>query len=69
LIQKEVKLLLANEILFGKLENGGTVEIDLGENELVFKYEPALSDQPSAISLESDKKREEVKNVEVGAGS
>jgi ATP-dependent Clp protease ATP-binding subunit ClpA len=40
LIQKEVKMILADEILFGKLQNGGKATIDLGEDGLVFAYEP-----------------------------
>jgi len=39
LIQKEIKQVLADEILFGKLQNGGKAEIDLGEDGLVFKYD------------------------------
>jgi ATP-dependent Clp protease ATP-binding subunit ClpA len=38
LIQKEVKLVLADEILFGKLQDGGEVEIDLGTDGLTFQY-------------------------------
>ena len=38
LIQQEVKQVLADEILFGKLQDGGKVEIDLGEDGLVFAY-------------------------------
>jgi ATP-dependent Clp protease ATP-binding subunit ClpA len=39
LIQKEIKQPLANEILFGKLQNGGNVRIDLENGELSFQYE------------------------------
>ncbi|MEW6297792.1 MAG: AAA family ATPase, partial [Thermodesulfobacteriota bacterium] len=39
LIQREVKQVLADEILFGKLQNGGAVKIDLGEDGLTFTYE------------------------------
>ena len=39
LIQSEVKQVLADEILFGQLQNGGTVEIDLGEDGLAFRYQ------------------------------
>ncbi len=51
LIQQEVKQVLADEILFGKLQAGGKAEIDLGEEGLVFKYEPVRSDQPVAASV------------------
>jgi len=37
-IQNEIKRQLANEILFGKLANGGNVDIQLTNNELAFKY-------------------------------
>jgi ATP-dependent Clp protease ATP-binding subunit ClpA len=50
LIQQEVKQVLADEILFGKLQAGGKAEIDLGEEGLVFSYEPANSEQPVAVS-------------------
>ena len=41
LIQREVKQVLADEILFGQLQNGGTAEIDVGEDGLVFRYKSA----------------------------
>ena len=37
-IQKEIETILADEILFGKLESGGEVSIDLKKNQLTFKY-------------------------------
>lgn len=37
-IQKELETILADEILFGKLENGGEVSIDLKKDKLIFKY-------------------------------
>ena len=39
LIQAEIKRVLADEILFGKLQSGGKVEIDESEGKLTFKYE------------------------------
>src|SRR4051812_16523982 len=39
-VQKEVRDPLTDEILFGALENGGTVTIRLGEDKLAFDYEP-----------------------------
>jgi ATP-dependent Clp protease ATP-binding subunit ClpA len=48
LIQKEVKMVLADEILFGKLQNGGTAKIDLGEDGLVFAYE-SLEGAPEQV--------------------
>ncbi|PIE68103.1 MAG: ATP-dependent Clp protease ATP-binding subunit ClpA [Deltaproteobacteria bacterium] len=37
-IQTEIKDVLSDEILFGRLEKGGSVELDLGDDGLVFKY-------------------------------
>ncbi len=39
IIQEKIKQPLAEEILFGKLQKGGTVVIDYDGKELVFKYE------------------------------
>jgi ATP-dependent Clp protease ATP-binding subunit ClpA len=38
LIQNEIKRVLADEILFGRLQGGGKVEIDESEGKLVFNY-------------------------------
>jgi ATP-dependent Clp protease ATP-binding subunit ClpA len=38
LIQNEIKRVLADEILFGKLQNGGKVEVDENDGMLVFCY-------------------------------
>ena len=38
-IQKEVRDVLTDQILFGELENGGTVTIGLAEGRLTFSYE------------------------------
>jgi ATP-dependent Clp protease ATP-binding subunit ClpA len=38
LIQNEIKRVLADEILFGKLQNGGKVEVDEQEGQLTFVY-------------------------------
>jgi ATP-dependent Clp protease ATP-binding subunit ClpA len=37
-IQTEIKDVLADEILFGRLEKGGRVELDMKGDELVFNY-------------------------------
>jgi hypothetical protein len=34
---------LADEILFGKLQNGGKIEVDESEGKLVFNYVPATT--------------------------
>jgi ATP-dependent Clp protease ATP-binding subunit ClpA len=39
-IQKEVRDPLTDEILFGKLEQGGTVTIGVENGQLTFSYEP-----------------------------
>src|SRR6185295_17204265 len=41
LIQTEIKRVLADEILFGRLKDGGRVEIDVADGALTFHYEPA----------------------------
>ena len=40
LIQNEIKRVLADEILFGRLQNGGKVEVDENEGQLAFTYGP-----------------------------
>ena len=45
LIQTEVKQVLADEILFGQLQEGGSVEIDFYEEKLTFSYESVGSDE------------------------
>jgi len=50
LIQNEIKRVLAYEILFGRLKNGGKVEVDEADGKLIFNYEtapvaPAVSTQ------------------------
>jgi ATP-dependent Clp protease ATP-binding subunit ClpA len=37
-LQTEIKDILANEILFGRLEKGGRVSIDVQEDKLIFSY-------------------------------
>jgi ATP-dependent Clp protease ATP-binding subunit ClpA len=39
-IQKEVRDVLTDQILFGELERGGTATIDVAENRLTFAYQP-----------------------------
>ena len=38
LIQTEIKRVLADEILFGRLRDGGRVEIDVADGALTFDY-------------------------------
>ncbi len=45
LIQTEVKQVLADEILFGKLQEGGEVEIDFEEEKLTFSYAPTGNEE------------------------
>jgi ATP-dependent Clp protease ATP-binding subunit ClpA len=51
-IQEKVKRPLAEEILFGKLEHGGLVTIDLKGKQLAFKY--SGTDKPEARTETSD---------------
>jgi ATP-dependent Clp protease ATP-binding subunit ClpA len=50
LIQTEIKRALADEILFGKLQSGGKVEIDESEGKLTFKYEETVPKQTETTS-------------------
>jgi ATP-dependent Clp protease ATP-binding subunit ClpA len=43
LIQTEIKRVLADEILFGKLQSGGKVEVDESVEKLTFAYEELAS--------------------------
>ena len=45
-IQKEVRDVLTDQILFGALEHGGTVTIDMTDNALKFAYEPGTAPVP-----------------------
>ncbi len=40
LIQEEIKRVLADDILFGRLRDGGRVDVDLRDGALVFEYAP-----------------------------
>ena len=47
IIQEHIKKPLAEELLFGRLAKGGTVEVDAGEDGLTFTYpEPAAPAKP-----------------------
>jgi ATP-dependent Clp protease ATP-binding subunit ClpA len=46
-VQKEVRDPLTNEILFGRLEHGGTVTIGLADDALTFAYAPRDADAPA----------------------
>lgn len=50
-IQEKIKKPLAEELLFGKLINGGIVKIDVKKDELTFKYES----EKSSVKKSSDK--------------
>jgi ATP-dependent Clp protease ATP-binding subunit ClpA len=43
LIQNEIKRVLADEILFGKLQSGGHVDVDESEGKLVFTYGASMA--------------------------
>ncbi|HEY7715225.1 MAG TPA: ATP-dependent Clp protease ATP-binding subunit ClpA [Candidatus Binatia bacterium] len=54
LIQNEIKRVLADEILFGKLQNGGKVEVDEKDGRLVFSYStPNVAAVSSAANQDS----------------
>ncbi|SHG83985.1 ATP-dependent Clp protease ATP-binding subunit ClpA [Ferrimonas marina] len=46
-VQEQIKKPLANEILFGELQKGGTAEVDIRNGELVFEYR---SDKAEVVS-------------------
>ena len=48
-VQKEVRNPLTDEILFGRLEHGGTVRIVMRDGALAFDYEPAPA-QPEPVA-------------------
>ena len=47
LIQEQIKKPLAEEVLFGKLAHGGTVRVDVKDNELTFRFEKDTSRKSS----------------------
>ena len=49
LIQNEIKRVLADEILFGKLQNGGKVEVDENDGKLVFAYSTPAVAAPAPV--------------------
>ncbi len=48
IIQEQVKRPLAEEILFGELENGGLVKVDLKDGEMVFNYKAEKAKKPKS---------------------
>lgn len=55
LIQEKIKRILADEILFGKLEEGGTVKIACEQDELTFSYLPRSSEEDSKKAKPTEK--------------
>ena len=55
-VQTEVRNPLTDEILFGRLEHGGTVCISLAEEHLVFTYRPAETPPKSVSSAAAEVK-------------
>jgi ATP-dependent Clp protease ATP-binding subunit ClpA len=49
LIQNEIKRVLADEILFGKLQNGGKVEVDEQDGQLIFNYSTPMVAVPAPV--------------------
>ena len=53
-IQEKVKRPMADEILFGKLEHGGKVHVDVEDDELTFEYEPGEPDEEAEAEAEAE---------------
>jgi len=53
IIQDEVKRPLADEVLFGKLENGGSVEIRLSDDGMKLEFEVEARAKRSAVPVTS----------------
>jgi ATP-dependent Clp protease ATP-binding subunit ClpA len=53
LIQTEIKRVLADEILFGRLRDGGRVEIDVRDAALTFSYAPPAEKAAAPSSTET----------------
>ena len=51
LIQEKVKKPIAEEILYGVLEKGGTVEVSLNKDKLDFKYKPLKKKEKNSKEL------------------
>jgi ATP-dependent Clp protease ATP-binding subunit ClpA len=47
LIQQELKRVLADEMLFGQLRDGGRAEVDVSDGTLVFRYVPLKQPAPT----------------------
>jgi ATP-dependent Clp protease ATP-binding subunit ClpA len=60
LVQTTLKGPLANEILFGKLVDGGTAHVDLKNGEITIECEPAKVDEDEAEAPKQTKVREPV---------
>ena len=56
IIQEKVKRPLAEEILFGQLENGGDVTVDIEDEKIIFDY----GDTPPPKTKKTKKKQEKV---------
>jgi len=54
IIQEKIKRPLAEEILFGKLENGGTVKVDLKGDEMTFAIKGEKPKKPKESKPESE---------------
>ncbi|MDB4998849.1 MAG: clpA [Myxococcaceae bacterium] len=52
-IQDEIKRPLSEELLFGKLENGGTAMLDAKDDALVFRYEPPKVEPVDAVASDT----------------
>ncbi len=56
IIQEHIKKPLAEELLFGKLVNGGVVRVDIKNGKAVFDYPELSSTEPKSLNKQSRKK-------------
>ena len=48
-IQEEIRKVLAEEVLFGKLVDGGIVDLKIVADELVFEYQEIEDQLPETV--------------------
>ena len=57
LIQEKLKKPLASEILFGKLEDGGRVEVRIKDDDVVFEFKKASAPERESQPVSRETRR------------